>query len=184
MNTFPIETSRLSLRLMTPDDLEPLLEIFGDPQVMAAFDSAPFTRQQMSGWMERNLQHQATHGYGLFSVILRSSGMLIGDCGLEHMQLDGERVTELGYDFRRDCWNKGYATEAAAAVRDFAFNQLSLAALVSLIRVGNQASRRVSEKIGMRLQAELNLHGIAYWQFAIDRREHKTTRGSGAQRTR
>lgn len=169
MEGLPIETRRLKLRLMRASDLDPLLKIFGDARVMASFDAPPFTRQQMEGWLERNLQHQQAHGYGLFSVILQSNGVLIGDCGLEHMELEGEQVTELGYDFRSDYWNQGYATEAAAAVRDFAFNELSLSALISLIRVGNEASRRVSEKIGMHPLSELSVHGISYWKYGIRR---------------
>jgi RimJ/RimL family protein N-acetyltransferase len=135
---------------------------------MASFDATAFNRKQMQGWMQRNLQHQNLHGYGLFSVILKSEGLLIGDCGLEHMEVGGDQVTELGYDFRSDYWNQGFATEAASAVRDYAFNVLHLPRLISLIRVGNEASKRVSEKIGMRLVVETKQHGISYWQYAID----------------
>jgi RimJ/RimL family protein N-acetyltransferase len=169
MSDLRLDTPRLYLRLMRPSDLDPLLRIFGDPQVMASFEEAPFNREQMRHWMARNLQHQEVHGYGLFSVILRSEGVLIGDCGLEHMLVDGEQIAELGYDLRSDYWNRGFATEAASAVRDFAFDELKLPRLTSLIRVGNEASRRVSEKIGMRLVAEITRYGRPYWRYAIDR---------------
>lgn len=153
---------------MRSTDLDDLLKIFGDPTVMASFDAAPLNRAQMEHWMRRNIEHQDIHGYGLFSVILKTEDLLIGDCGLERMEMDGELVTELGYDFRSDYWNQGYATEAAAAVRDYAFDVLSLPGLISLIRIGNAASRRVSVKIGMRLAAELKLNGIPYWKYTID----------------
>lgn len=168
MKELHIETPRLHLRLMEPTDLDDLLRIFGDPTVMAAFDSPPFETKQMEGWIQRNLSHQERYGYGLFSVILKSSQELIGDCGLEHMEIGAELATELGYDFRSDCWNQGYATEAASAVRDYAFGELSLPSLISLIRVGNQSSRRVSEKLGMRLIDEIELNGIRYWKYGID----------------
>ncbi|MFO8036636.1 MAG: GNAT family N-acetyltransferase [Anaerolineales bacterium] len=167
-----IETARLTLRLMEPADVDPLLKIFGDPKVMKAFDEEPFTPEQMKRWLDRNLQHQKEYGYGLFSVILKSEGVLIGDCGLEHMEVDGEQITELGYDFRSDYWNRGYATEAAAAVRDFAFHELEIPHLISLIRVGNEASRRIAEKIGMELEAEINRYGIPYWKYGIRRVEN------------
>jgi RimJ/RimL family protein N-acetyltransferase len=153
---------------MIASDLNPLLEIFGDPIVMASFDSAPFETEQMEAWLQRNLAHQEKYGYGLFSVIVKSTNRLIGDCGLEHMKVEGKLVTELGYDFRSDHWNQGYATEAARAVLDFAFHELGLPDLISLIRVGNQASRRVAEKIGMQLIDKMVLNGINYWKFAID----------------
>jgi RimJ/RimL family protein N-acetyltransferase len=168
MSDLQLETPRLCLRLMRSSDLDELLKIFGDPKVMAAFGAAPFNRQQMEGWMGRNLQHQKDHGYGLFSVILKTEGLLIGDCGLEHMVVDEQQVTELGYDFRSDYWNQGFATEAAAAVRDYAFDVLDLPSLISLIRVGNGASRRVAEKIGMRLVAKITRSGVRYWKYAID----------------
>jgi RimJ/RimL family protein N-acetyltransferase len=92
---------------------------------------------------------------------------LIGDCGLEHIEVKGEKVAELGYDFRSDYWNQGFATEAAIAVRDFAFNEVKLPHLISLIQMGNKASRRVSEKIGMHCEAEIILNGISYWKYSI-----------------
>jgi len=168
MRDLHIETPRLYLRSMALSDLDDLLKIFEDPKVMASFDADPFDRRQMAGWLQRNLAHQDAHGYGLFSVILKSNKTLIGNCGLERMSMEGESVTELGYDFRSDYWNRGFATEAASAVRDYAFRDLSLPSLISLIRVGNEASRRVSEKTGMQLLNEISLNGIRYWKYGID----------------
>ena len=169
MSDLQLETSRLHLRSMKLSDLDELLEIFGDTKVMASFDQGPFDRAQMQRWIEKNLEHQRRYGYGLYSVILKSERVLIGDCGLEHMELGGEQVAELGYDFRSDYWNHGYATEAATAVRDYARQVLGLPHLISLIRVGNQASRRVAEKIGMRFVAEMKRNGISYWEYAVNR---------------
>jgi ribosomal-protein-alanine N-acetyltransferase len=164
-----LETPRLRLRLMQADDVAALLSIFADPKVMAAFQMPPFDRAQMTHWVQRNLDHQAAHGYGLFSVLLKANGLLIGDCGLELMDVDGTHVAELGYDFRSDYWNQGYATEAAQAVREYAFQQLQLPRLISLIRVGNIPSRRVAEKIGMRCADEIMRYGHQYWQYRLDR---------------
>ena len=168
MNELNLETPRLRLRLMQPSDIDELINIFGDPKVMASFNTDPFERTKMQQWIDGNLEHQDLHGYGLFSVILKSDGVLIGDCGLEHMTVDKKQVTELGYDFRSDYWNQGFATEAAIAVRDFAFNSLHLHGLISLIRVGNNASRRVSEKVGMHLANEMTRNGITYWKYIIE----------------
>ncbi len=121
-----LETPRLWLRSMQATDFDDLLLIFTDLKVMAAFDSPPFDRQQMTQWLQRNLDHQAHYGYGLFSVILKSNGVLIGNCGLEVMTVDDAVAAELGYDFRSDYWNLGLATEAALAVRDYAFEVLGL----------------------------------------------------------
>ena len=165
-----IETERLLLRAMRPSDADELLGVFTDPKVMASFGGVPFDRDDMERWVQRNLDHQHRYGYGLFSVILKADRLLIGDCGLEHLD-DDAREAELGYDLRRDHWNRGLATEAAAAVRDHAFRVLALPRLIALIRVGNVASRRVAEKIGMRHADDVERHGRRYWLYALARDE-------------
>jgi RimJ/RimL family protein N-acetyltransferase len=162
-----IETKRLILRPMLVSDFDALGLIFGDPKVMASFKEDPFTREQMQRWLQRNLDHQKEFGYGLFSVILKETGELIGDCGLEQMEVNEEQAAELGYDFRSEFWNQGYATEAATAVRDYAFDVLKLPMLISLIRVGNLASKRVAEKAGMTLDEEYTRYGNRYWKYSI-----------------
>jgi RimJ/RimL family protein N-acetyltransferase len=162
-----LETKRLFLRPMLAMDIVDLLAIFTDPKVMASFGGEIFSREQMEGWLRRNLDHQAQFGYGLFSVILKENGRLIGDCGLEQMEDQG--AAELGYDFRSDVWNQGYATEAALAARDYAFDVLGLPQLISLIRVGNLASKRVAEKVGMKLADEFTCNEIRYWKYCVSR---------------
>ena len=127
-------------------DADALLHVFADPNVTRAFDSDPFDRAQMERWVRRNLEHQERYGYGLYAVVLRENNLLIGDCGLEYMEVDGELQAELGYDLRSDYWARGYATEGQ----------------------GNEASWRVAEKIGMRRERELERFGTLYWQYRID----------------
>jgi len=162
-----LETKRLTLRPMLESDFEALHLIFTDPKVMACFGVDLFTREQMRHWLQRNLDHQREFGYGLFSVVLKETGDLIGDCGLEQMDVNGVQVAELGYDFCSEFWNQGYATEAATAVKDYAFNVLKLPMLISLIRVGNLASKRVAEKVGMTLDEEYIRYGNRYWKYSI-----------------
>ena len=158
-----IETARLRLRPMVAGDAEPLLALFGDARFMAAFDAAPFDRAAMDRWVARNLAHQREHGYGLFAIERRSDGAVVGDCGLEHVEIG----VELGYDLHPDLWGHGYATEAAAAVRDFAFGELGTERLISLIRVGNERSRRVAEKIGMHPGREIERGRARYWLYEL-----------------
>ena len=164
-----IQTQRLILRPMEITDIDAMLRIFTDPLVTASFGIPPFERHQMKQWVQRNLSHQDEFGYGLFSVILKCNNLLIGDCGLEHRDIDGEMVTELGYDFLSDYWHKGLATEAAKAVRDYAFIELGLPHLVSLIRVGNDASKRVAERVVMTLISEFTSCGDRHWKYDIER---------------
>jgi ribosomal-protein-alanine N-acetyltransferase len=121
----------------------------------------------MKRWIDRNLQHQERYGYGLFSVLHKADRRIIGDCGLEHQDIGGAPEVELGYDLHSDYWNQGLATEAARAVRGYAFAELKLPRLVSLIRQGNAASARVAEKVGMRWEADIVQDGTEYWVYAL-----------------
>lgn len=145
-----IETARLRLRAMRPDDLDAIAVMFADPAVVAAFEEPPLTREASEGWLQRNLAHQAEHGYALFTIELRETGATIGDCGLTWMEIAGEPMLELGYDLQSPYWEQGLATEAAVAVRDYAFGTLGVPRLISLIRHTNHRSMRVAEKVGLR----------------------------------
>jgi RimJ/RimL family protein N-acetyltransferase len=166
---FVLETERLLLRPMTIDDVDALLPMFTDPVVMASFGGVLFDRDQMERWVRRNLAHQEVHGYGLFTVVLRESGAVVGDCGLEHMEVLGAPEVEVGYDLRSGYWGRGLATEAAIAVRDFAFGELGLERLISLIRAGNAASVRVAEKVGMSAERTFERGGVEYRMYSISR---------------
>jgi len=162
-----LETKYLILREMTIGDTDDLLVIFSDPEVMKSFDDFIFDHRLMEQWVKRNLEHIEKHGYGLFSIIHKAEDVLIGDCGLEHMEIDGCPEVEIGYDLRSDYWNRGYATQAASAVRDFAFEQLHLPRVISLIRPENVASQRVAEKIGMTAGKVIDRGGHNYCIYGL-----------------
>jgi len=84
------------------------------------------------------------------------------------MEVSGERVAELGYDVRSEYWNRGYATEAARAVRDFAFGTLGLPRLVSLIQPGNRASERVAQKTGLTKIGRIQRDGRTYLRYELE----------------
>ena len=171
-----LETRRLILRKMTMEDLDDLLRIFSDPRVMQSFGGALFDRARMKQWLLRNLDHQDQYGYGLFSVILKASGELVGDCGLEHTEVEGSPEVEIGYDFLSTYWGRGLATEAASAVRDYAFDQPGLARVISLIRPDNFASIRVAQKIGMVKEKECLRGGQRYYVYSLFRGSAQTAR--------
>jgi RimJ/RimL family protein N-acetyltransferase len=154
---------------MTEKDIDEMLRIFTDKNVMKSFNLQSFNREQMKQWVDRNLEHQNKHGYGLFSVILKSSQELIGDCGLEHTEFEGKPCIEIGYDFLSKYWNQGYATEAAKAVKDYAIGKLNIdpEIMCSFIRRDNRASQRVSEKIGMHRVKEYRAYDIDRYLYAF-----------------
>ena len=163
-----LETKRLILREMTPHDVDDLLEVLSDPEAMQ-FYPQPFDRKMTQAWIGRNIQRYAQHGFGLWALIFKENGKLIGDCGLVVQEVDGVEEVEIGYHIRRDLWGKGLATEAAQACRDYGFTQLGFDKLISLVNPANIASRRVAEKNGMRLIKGIEWRDKPTYVYAIER---------------
>ena len=153
------ETKRLLLRHFTMDDLEALASMHSDPEV-ARFIGGVKTREQTQQRLEEWIQQYARYGYSKWAVILRSSGELIGRCGLSPEQINGHSEWELGWTFARAHWGQGYATEAATAAMEHSFQKLGHKRLISLIRPGNFPSVRVAERLGM------NYEGRVQWNDA------------------
>jgi len=98
-----LETSRLILREFRPEDVDALALTLSDAEAMR-FYPAPFDRVGVENWISRNLRRYREHGHGLWAMILKSSGELIGDCGLTVQDLEGQNEIEIGYHVRRDLW--------------------------------------------------------------------------------
>jgi len=163
-----LETERLSLREITADDLDDLLEIWGDPEAMRLFPRT-FDHQAMREWIERNQRRYEEHGHGLWAVILRSEQKLVGDCGLAVQEVGGVEELEVGYHFNRKYWGRGYATEAARACMDYAFERLGRHRIISMVRPENAPSRRVAEQNGLRIEKEVFWRGYQHYVYAIER---------------
>lgn len=169
-----LETSRLILREFRRDDADALARVISDPETMR-FYPAPLDQAGVEQWIERNLRRYADHGHGLWAMVLKSTGDMIGDCGLTFQNVDGVNELEIGYHVRRDLWGQGLATEAARACRDYGFSRLSADRIISLIRSENVPSRRVAEKNGMKIWKESMLKDLPYLVYCI-RREDTLTR--------
>ena len=148
-----LETERLRLRELTLDDLDDLHRVLSDPVAMQHYPK-PFDRDMTTGWIQWSLRNYVEHGFGLWGVVLKEGERLIGDCGLTIQQVEGVPELEIGYHIIRSHWGNGYATEAAVACRDYAFDRLERRRVVSWMGADNLASRRVAEKVGMFLEKE------------------------------
>lgn len=152
-----IETDRLYMRRLTENDFESLCKILQDEKCMYAYEHA-FSDEEVKDWLNKQLVRYRIYGFGLWAVVLKESGELIGQCGITVQHTDRESVMEIGYLFRRDCWNKGYCTEAAIACKNFAFEKLGTKEVCSIIRDNNMPSRRVAEKNGMTVKYSFVKH--------------------------
>lgn len=163
-----LETPRLLLRPLTLSDFDDVYAVIGDPITMSYYP-APYDRQGTLNWIERNLRRYEEDGTSLHAVVLKSNNQLIGDCGAAWQETDQGRELEIGYHIRRDCWGRGYATEAAKAAMAYAFENFAVDHLISLIRPENVPSRRVAEKNGLRVDREIAWKGIRHYVYAIPR---------------
>lgn len=131
---------------MTGDDLDKLLLLLGDPDVMQ-FYSHPFSRAETQYWIDSNRRRYAEDGVGLW-IIETLAGDFIGDCGLTWQVVDGQKQLEVGYHVLHKQQGLGYATEAAAACREYAI-RTGHQSLIAVIYPGNTASQNVANKIGL-----------------------------------
>lgn len=156
-----IETSRLLLREFRAEDVGPLQAVLGDPVAMQFYPAA-YDRAGVEAWIARNQERYARDGFGLWAMVLKTTGEVIGDCGCVSQEVDGQKEIEVGYHVRRDLWGVGYATEAAKACMEYAFSKLGAERVISMIRPENLQSRRVAEKNGLRCERVIFWHGYEH----------------------
>jgi len=154
------ETDRLILRHVRTSDAQAFERVLGNAEVMR-FGEGPQPPERVRFWLRREITDRyPAWGFGKWAVVEKTSEEVIGYCGLAQFNarvLPGE--VEIGYRLARPHWGKGYATEAARAVRDYAFGVLELPRLIAVIDPENRASLRVAEKIGMTYVRQVILDG-------------------------
>jgi RimJ/RimL family protein N-acetyltransferase len=130
------------------NDAPALATLWSDPEV-TRFMGGPREYAKLTAIFEEDAQVDPPLRFDLFPVIEKASGALIGHCGLLDKEIAGATEIELVYVFAQSAWSKGYATEIAIALRDYAFDVLELDRIVALIEPENRVSQHVAEKIGM-----------------------------------
>ena len=149
MKEIVLETPRLQLREMSLADMHSLAVILQDERVMYAYNGA-FSEAETLAWMQKQLRRYRDFGFGLWAVLKRDTGEMIGQCGITMQEYRNTQVPEIGYLFAYKHWHQGYATEAAIACREYGFNTLHFDALYSIIRDTNIPSQNVALRNGMK----------------------------------
>lgn len=145
-----LETERLVLRKMSQSDFGSLCRILQDDEVMYAYEGA-FSDEEVQSWLDKQLKRYSDDGFGLYAVILKETGEMIGQCGLTIQEFKDKKVLEVGYLFQKAFWHKGYAAEAAIACKQYAFDVLKAQEVYSIIRDNNTASQNVAKRNGMTI---------------------------------
>ena len=148
-----LETKRLILREMGQSDFQDLAEMLQNPEVMYAYEH-DFTDEDVQVWLDRQKMRYEKYGFGLWAMILKSTGDMIGQAGLTMQPYKGGEVLEIGYLLKQKFWHCGYAREAAMGCKKYAFENLNKEKVHSVIKTDNVASMRVAESIGMTKEDE------------------------------
>ncbi len=160
-----LETDRLLLRPPRQADAAAFYPHWQDADAVQYVGGVK-TREQVEEMVERMLRHWDWYELGEFTVERREDGEVLGRVGFQlwdprdwtngkRARLEGDAETELGWKLGNEHWGRGYATEAAAACRDWALGELGLPRIISLIALKNAASVRVAEKIGESFEREV-----------------------------
>lgn len=147
-NRMVLETQRLALREMTQADFLSLCKILQDDDVMYAYEGA-FSSDEVQGWLDRQLERYKEYGFGLWAVVLKETGTMIGQCGVTMQDYNSNKIMEVGYLFQKEHWHHGYASEAAIACKEYAFDKLNAKEVYSIIRDTNVPSQNVAIRNGM-----------------------------------
>lgn len=173
-NVVVIETARLILREMTDNDFDALYKVLSDSDIMQHYPYI-FDEKRVENWIMRNIERYRIFGFGLWAVCLKETGEMIGDCGLTMQLINGEIKPEIGYHIRADKQRKGYAKEAAIAVRDWSFKNTPFNILYSYMKYTNEPSYKTAISYGCRevYEFEDDVNEITK-VFAITREEWKS----------
>ena len=146
-----IKTERLILRPFQSNDFEKAYRLFSDPIVMRFSLNGPYSAEKCKKFIDQCMLKSKNNEPSLLAVIDNQTNQLIGSCGFFAQTIQGMAELELGYRLLPHYWGKGLATEAAIAMKGYAFNEMGLTRLISLIETDNIASIRVAEKNDFKL---------------------------------
>lgn len=146
-----IETERLLIREIVHADFTAMRAILQDGETMRYHNGA-LSYWEALAWCRKQRWRYRKYGFGLWAVVLKETGEVIGQCGVTFQHYMTHLVPGIGYLLNKAHWHRGYATEAAVACKEFAFDVLKLKKVYSIINVSNEASRRVAERIDMTIE--------------------------------
>lgn len=161
------ETEDLVFREMGVADLEFVAGMLADPQVMESYPRM-YSREEAADWIRRQESRYARGRHGFWLVIDKATGQPLGQAGLLMVELDGQEEVGLGYLIHRAQWGRGLGVKVAAAVVDYAFQELGKARVICPVRPENIASQRISIRIGMLPISCTPYGGYDHIIFAIE----------------
>lgn len=149
-----LETTRLFLRKLELADVPMLAQLWCDPQV-TKYEGGPRDFAQVENSLREDAQSGQPNPFDMWACVEKETQQVIGHCGLVEKEVEGKEEFEVTYTLAQYAWGRGYATEMAGALRNYAASKLHIKRLIALIHPENVASARVAEKIGMHFEREI-----------------------------
>ena len=165
-----IETDRLILREYSQSDFRSLRDIICDAETMKYYPK-PYDERGVQRWLDWCIGSYRDRGFGLWAIELKSTGEFIGDCGISLQSIDGETLPEIGYHINKRFWRRGFAKEAARAVRTWCFENTDFDCIYSYMNKYNEASAATARANGMRLVKEYEDSDEQLSVYAVSRDE-------------
>lgn len=167
-------SERLRTRFIQESDINAWTEFTADEactEFIPLFGDITDPLGRSEHWINRQLTRYKEQTYGLQWLVDKQSGETIGQCGLLLQSLNGQPALEVGYHILKKHWGKGYAPEAAALFLNYAFQNQLADRVISMIKTGNDKSKRVAEKNGLTLQEQTVWNGIEVWIYGVSAQE-------------
>ncbi len=162
-----METRNLIIREIKMDDLEEMFEIYKDESISRYTDNLLDFEKEKEFTQNYIKNQYKFYGYGLWVVIHKKSGKLIGRAGLSNRTIGNENEVEIGYLIGEKFQNKGYATEACIAIIDFAKKKLDLTKLNCFCLEENKAGTSFAEKLGFDYIGKANADNVTYSHYEL-----------------
>lgn len=143
-----IETKRLYMRQFVQEDFDALCRTLQDDAAMYAYNGA-LSDAEVQEWLDRQLARYVQYGFGSWALVRKVDDLIVGQCGLSMQPWIKGELLEIGYLLERKHWHKGYATEAARACIQYAFEMLDADEVCAIIRDTNKPSQQVAMRCGM-----------------------------------
>ena len=164
--SFKLETERLYLREIIPDDDRFAYELNLDEEVIRYTGDGHFENMEEARAFLEKYDHYQKYGFGRWAVVRKSDNEILGWCGLKYTEDLDEH--DIGFRFFKKHWNSGYATESAAACLKIGFEKFGMKTIVGRARVENVASVRVLEKLGLTYSKSYEEDGENWVVYTID----------------
>lgn len=167
-----IETARLRLRPLGLEDLSAIHRIWVDPEVRRyLWDDERISEERAESGIAASIESFESCGFGLWAVLHKEDGELIGFCGLRSLEDTPE--IELLYGISPSYWEVGLATEAARAAIRYGFEEAGFDRILGITDTENVSSQRVLEKVGMRFEKHAIYEGRKETRYEISRKEFR-----------